>query len=123
MEAEVVVADQLMGDLPDRKQAVLKLEVKILRTHVEEDLRLPGYANRIDTNKLRPLLMVFQEFHGMTRRVGGKSKLAEITEENYRVLTKSDVVKQLGDDDHLIGEMEGNVVAPEATAMEVKSEQ
>ena len=120
MEAELVVADPLMADLPDRGSLILKLEVRIIRTHVEEGLRLPGYPNRIDTNKLRPLFMVFQEYHGMTRRLLEISRLAEVTEENYRVLTTSDVVKQPGDDDDLIAEASYNAVAGEGTVADLK---
>ncbi|KKY24159.1 putative esterase [Phaeomoniella chlamydospora] len=123
MEAEFVESNDIMSDLPDRKSIVLKMEVKILRTHVEESLRLNGHPNRIDTNKLRPLFMVFQEFHGMTRRISGKSRLAEVNEENYRLSTRSEVTKQLGDDDHLLSMVREDAVAPEGTAVELTHEQ
>lgn len=48
MEAELVYSTELMQDLPDRKGIMLSLEVKILRTHVQSDLRMPGHPNRIN---------------------------------------------------------------------------
>lgn len=95
METELVEVNDLMRDLPEKKSLVLKMELKILRVHIEEDLRLPGYANRVDANKLRPLFMAFQEYYGMTRRLE-KSRLADIAEENYRRLTESEIVEQFG---------------------------
>jgi len=59
---------------------------------------MPGHPNRIDSSKLRPLLMSFREFHGMTRRLD-KSRLADIGEENYRPKTKSEVVRHLCDNE------------------------
>jgi flavin reductase (DIM6/NTAB) family NADH-FMN oxidoreductase RutF len=99
MEAELMDSHEMMKDLPDRKGVVLGMELKILRVHVEDDLRLAGYENRIDTDKWQPLLMCFQEFYGMGQKKLTESRLAKIKEENYRVLTRSDVVKQGADTD------------------------
>ncbi|KUL85642.1 hypothetical protein ZTR_08855 [Talaromyces verruculosus] len=98
MEAEMMNSMKLMHDLPDRKGAVLAIEVKILRTHVRNDLRLPGHANRIDPDRWRPMIMSFQELYGLGPK-STESKLATIDEERYRMLTRSDVVKQGGDMD------------------------
>jgi flavin reductase (DIM6/NTAB) family NADH-FMN oxidoreductase RutF len=87
MEAELVEFDELMGDMPDLKKAPLALELKILRVHVENKLRLEGHENRVDAEKLRPLIMAFQVFFGMRRGRVEYSKLAGIGEENYRGLT------------------------------------
>ncbi|KAE9378298.1 hypothetical protein N431DRAFT_399870 [Stipitochalara longipes BDJ] len=92
MEAELVVAHEMMGDVPERKKAILALELKILRVHVEDELKLDGFENRVDVEMLRPLFMVFQEFFGMKRGKVEKSRLAEIGEENYRGLTGTVVV-------------------------------
>lgn len=98
MEAELMNSMGLMHDLPDRRGALLALEVKILRTHVRNDLRLPGHANRIDPDRWRPMIMSFQELYGLAPK-STQSKLATIDEEKYRVITRSDVVKQGGDMD------------------------
>ena len=99
MEAELVVSHEMMGDLPDRKGMTLAMEVKILRVHVEDSLRLKGHQNRIDTDKWHPTFMVFQEFYGMSEKRLVDSKLAKIDESNYRGLTRSDVVLQGADTD------------------------
>lgn len=99
MEAELINSVELMHDLPDRKGALLAIEVKILRTHVRDDLRLVGHANRIDPDRWRPLIMSFQELYGLAPKKSTESKLATIDEEKYRLLTRSDVVKQGGDMD------------------------
>lgn len=102
MEAEVMNSLELMQDLPDRKGALLAIEVKILRTHVRNDLRLDGHANRVDPDRWRPLIMSFQEFYGLAPKKVIDSDLATINEEKYRALTRSDVVEQGGDMDRVI---------------------
>jgi flavin reductase (DIM6/NTAB) family NADH-FMN oxidoreductase RutF len=99
MEAELMDSHEMMKDLPDRKGMLLGVELKILRVHVEDDLRLAGHENRIDTDKWEPLIMCFQEFYGMGRKKLTESRLAKINEEHYRVLTRSDVVEQGADSD------------------------
>jgi flavin reductase (DIM6/NTAB) family NADH-FMN oxidoreductase RutF len=86
MECELVVAHEMMGDLPGREGAVLAIEVNSSRVHVEDELRLTGFENRVDGEKLRLCFMAFQEFYGMRGKVG-ESRLAKIGEENYRGLT------------------------------------
>ncbi|KAH8812654.1 hypothetical protein F5884DRAFT_878503 [Xylogone sp. PMI_703] len=101
MEAELINTLELMQDLPDRQGFLLALEVKILRTHIQEDLRMHGHPNRIDPDNWRPMIMSFQELYGLAPRKVAPSKLALIDEENYRPLTRSDVVKQGGDMDNV----------------------
>jgi flavin reductase (DIM6/NTAB) family NADH-FMN oxidoreductase RutF len=48
--------------------ALLVIEVEVLRTHVEDSLRLQGQANRIDPDAWRPIIMSFQHLANMTRR-------------------------------------------------------
>jgi flavin reductase (DIM6/NTAB) family NADH-FMN oxidoreductase RutF len=91
MEAELVVSHEMMGDMSDKKGRLLALEVKILRIHVEDELRLEGYENRIDSEKLRLVFMAFQDFYGMRRGKLEESRLAQIGEESYRGITKSDI--------------------------------
>jgi flavin reductase (DIM6/NTAB) family NADH-FMN oxidoreductase RutF len=95
MEAELVVSHEMMGDMADKKGRLLALEVKILKIHVEDELRLEGYENRIDSEKLRLVFMAFQDFYGMGMGKLGESRLAQIGEENYRGVTKSNVPREL----------------------------
>ncbi|KAH7151536.1 hypothetical protein DER46DRAFT_650585 [Fusarium sp. MPI-SDFR-AT-0072] len=96
MEAEVTNSMDLMQDVPDRSGLLVAVEVKILRTHVRNDLRMEGYDNRIDPDRWRPLIMSFQEFYGLMPAKVAESSLGTIDEEKYRFITRSDVVKQGG---------------------------
>ena len=51
MEAELMHSTELMQDLPNRKGLLLTMEVKILRTHIRDDLRLEGHANHINPDR------------------------------------------------------------------------
>ncbi|EEQ90018.2 uncharacterized protein BDCG_05138 [Blastomyces dermatitidis ER-3] len=93
MEAELVKVNEMMGDLPERKGSILAMELKILRVYVEDDLRLGGYANRIDSEKWQPLIMCFSEFYGMGKHKLVPSRLAEIDEEAYRSPRKNGVMQ------------------------------
>lgn len=48
MEAELTNKMELIQDMPDRQGILVAIEVKVLQTHVRNDLRLAGHANRID---------------------------------------------------------------------------
>ncbi|KAF2095119.1 hypothetical protein NA57DRAFT_79606 [Rhizodiscina lignyota] len=85
MEAEVVDWHEMMSDLPDRKGLMLSIEVKTLRVHMLDELRLEGHENRIDTDKWHPLFMVFSEYYGRSEKKLEESDLAKIDEENYRL--------------------------------------
>ena len=78
---------EMMADLPDRKGLMLSIEVKILRVHVLDELRLEGHENRIDTDKWYPLFMAFSEYYGRSEKKLEKSDLAKIDEESYRGVT------------------------------------
>ncbi|XXG97279.1 hypothetical protein Hte_003575 [Hypoxylon texense] len=107
MECQLVQASPLRKDLPDRTGLAIAVEVRVLRIHVLQSLRMEGHPNRIDPDKWRPLIMSFQEFYGLG---GGKvvpSVLGRIDEEMYRGFTKSDVKKLPGDDDDQIAVAEG----------------
>jgi len=94
MEAELIGVHEMMDDQADRKGLILAVEVKIVRVHVEEELRLEGHANRIDADKWRPMIMCFQEMYGLAEGKVVMSRLAEIEEEKYRALTQSAVVSR-----------------------------
>ncbi|KAI2638817.1 hypothetical protein GGS26DRAFT_580611 [Hypomontagnella submonticulosa] len=107
MECQLVSVNKLMKDLPDRHGFILAIEVRVLRTHIMQNLRMEGYPNRVDPDKWRPLIMSFQEFYGLKDRKLTPSVLGRIGEETYRPLTKSDVKKFPGDDDDQIAAVEG----------------
>ena len=94
MEAELIEVHEMMGDEAGRKGLILAVEVKIVRVHVEEELRLVGHANRIDADKWRPMIMCFQEMYGLAEGKAVVSRLAEIEEEKYRAPTRSAVVSR-----------------------------
>jgi hypothetical protein len=86
MEAEVVDIHELFKDGPVELQGcVMAIEVKIVKTYVMDELRLPGYANRIDPDKWKPMIMSFQNLYGLKDGKLGESTLAKIDEESYRV--------------------------------------
>ncbi|EMR68212.1 putative flavin reductase domain protein fmn-binding protein [Eutypa lata UCREL1] len=99
MECQLIQSNHLLRDLPDRSGLVLAIEVRVLRVHVLENLRMPGYPNRVDPDQWRPLIMSFQEFYGLRNGKVTESVLGRVSEEKYRGLTKSDVKKLPGDDD------------------------
>lgn len=88
MECEFIAVHRIMRDLaPPLSDLGWVIEVKVLRVPVEPYLRLEGYENRIDTDKWRPMIMSFSELYGLEERKKVNSRLAEIDEEKYRVLT------------------------------------
>lgn len=87
MESVLMNTTELMQELPDIKDLVLALEVNVLRTHVRNDLRMTGHANRIDPDRWRPMIMSFQELYGLSPTKSTVSRLATIDEEKYRFLT------------------------------------
>jgi flavin reductase (DIM6/NTAB) family NADH-FMN oxidoreductase RutF len=99
MECEFVSSHALMQDLPDRNGALVTIEVKVLRVHVLESIRMDKHPNRVNPDKWNPMIMNFQELYAVNGNKLVPSVLGRIDEEKYRVLTRSDVVKQPGDDD------------------------
>ena len=100
MECELVASHPLMQNLPDRAGLTVAIEVRVLRIHVLNDLRMNGHVNRIDPDKWRPMIMSFQELYGLRNNKLGESVLGKIDEEKYRAITKSDIVKVRGDEDY-----------------------
>lgn len=82
MEGELVGVHTMMQDVG--VGSFLALEIKILRTHVHEEIRMDGFPNRIDTDKWRPMIMSFSELYGLKPKRVVKSVLAGIEEEEYR---------------------------------------
>lgn len=90
-----VVTPPRVAECPVHLEAVLEashplatpnlvaLEVRIVRVHVDDAIRMHGYDDRIDPRKWRPLIMNFCEFFGLGDVVH-RSTLAEIPESAYR---------------------------------------
>jgi flavin reductase (DIM6/NTAB) family NADH-FMN oxidoreductase RutF len=104
MECELTGTHPLMDNVPDRRGSLVAIEVKILRIHVKDHLRMDGYANRIDPDKWKPMIMSFQQLYGLREGQITESVLGKIDEEKYRALTKSEVVTSPGDNDQQISE-------------------
>ncbi|MBV8192193.1 MAG: flavin reductase family protein [Alphaproteobacteria bacterium] len=83
MEAVVAARHDLCEDGP-WKGAQSAFEVRIQRVHVRPDLIMDGFANRVDPDKWRPLIMSFQEFYGLAPGKAHASTLGEIPEALYR---------------------------------------
>ena len=89
MECALVASHPLFGDgTPDLAGSCLALEVKVLRTYVRDDLRLRGFANRVDPDQWRPIIMSFQHLYGLADAEIADSRLALIDEEQYRSFQK-----------------------------------
>jgi flavin reductase (DIM6/NTAB) family NADH-FMN oxidoreductase RutF len=82
MEAELVGVYEMMQDAETK--GFLALEVKVLRTHVHQEIRMEGHKNRIDPDKWHPMIMSFQELYGLKGKRVDESVLARIGEEEYR---------------------------------------
>jgi flavin reductase (DIM6/NTAB) family NADH-FMN oxidoreductase RutF len=85
MEASVVTSHGLGDDGPRRGPFRL-FEVRVLRVHVRPNILMDGFADRIDPDKWRPLIMSFQKFYGLASGEIHASRLGEIPEELYRSL-------------------------------------
>lgn len=84
MEAEYFGHYEMMTDLPDEgKGFILAIEVKVLKTYIDEKLKLVGHANRVDPDLWRPMIMSFQYLFGLKDREGRPSTLANVKEELY----------------------------------------
>jgi flavin reductase (DIM6/NTAB) family NADH-FMN oxidoreductase RutF len=66
-----------------RRGALVALELRIVRVHVEDSIRMDGHVDRIDPEKWRPLIMSFQQFFGLGGMVH-ESTLSRIPESSYR---------------------------------------
>ena len=67
----------------DPHRRLVAMEVRIVRVHVDDSVRLAGHDDRIDPARWRPLIMSFQHFFGLGDRVY-PSTLARIPESAYR---------------------------------------
>jgi flavin reductase (DIM6/NTAB) family NADH-FMN oxidoreductase RutF len=83
LEATLEAVHPLAVRDDDRRGALVAFEVRIVRVHVSESIRMAGYADRIDPEKWRPLIMSFQQFFGLGDIVHD-SALSQIPETVYR---------------------------------------
>jgi flavin reductase (DIM6/NTAB) family NADH-FMN oxidoreductase RutF len=83
LEAALEAVHPLAASDPARRGALVALELRIVRVHVDETIRMAGHANRVDPDRWRPLIMSFQQLYGLGGRAH-PSRLAEIPEESYR---------------------------------------
>jgi flavin reductase (DIM6/NTAB) family NADH-FMN oxidoreductase RutF len=83
LEAELEAVHPLAVRDPARRGGLVALELRIVRVHVDENVRLNGHTDRIDPDRWRPLIMSFQQFYGLGDRVH-PSRLGRIPESAYR---------------------------------------
>jgi flavin reductase (DIM6/NTAB) family NADH-FMN oxidoreductase RutF len=83
LETVLEATHPLAADDEAQRGSILTFEVRVLRVHVAEEIRLPGNGNRIDPDAWRPLIMSFQQLYGLGPKVH-ESTLARIPEHLYR---------------------------------------
>jgi flavin reductase (DIM6/NTAB) family NADH-FMN oxidoreductase RutF len=83
MEAFLEAVHPLAVRDPLRRGALVALELRVARVHVDEGIRMAGHDHRIDPDRWRPLVMSFQQFYGLGEQVH-PSTLATIEESSYR---------------------------------------
>jgi len=83
LEGRVTALHPLGGASTAADASILAVEIAVTHVHVRESLRLAGYANRIDPERWRPLLLSFQRFFGLGDEAH-PSRLASIDEDWYR---------------------------------------
>jgi flavin reductase (DIM6/NTAB) family NADH-FMN oxidoreductase RutF len=83
LEAKLASVHYIAGDNNELKGRIASIELKIMQVHVEENILMEGYRNRIDPDKWRPLIMSFQQFYGLGDKLTS-SRLATIREDCYR---------------------------------------
>jgi len=83
MEAVVEAVHGLAEKDESLRGRTALIEVRVTRVHVSPDIPMDGVADRIDPDKWRPLIMSFQEFHGLGSKVGS-SRLGTVPESLYR---------------------------------------
>ena len=90
LEAVLEGVHPLAANVPERAGKLVAIEVRIVRVHVHESIRMAGYSDRIDPRRWRPLIMSFCQFFGLGDSVH-PSRLAEIPESAYRVASPAPV--------------------------------
>lgn len=83
LEAVVEDVRSLAADDDAQRGRILVFEMRIVRVHVHDDIRMPETRDRIDPDAWRPLIMSFQQLYGLGPRVH-RSTLAQVPEQLYR---------------------------------------
>ena len=83
LEAVVEDVRSLAADDDVQRGRIFVIEVRIVRVHVHDDIRMPETGDRIDPDAWRPLIMSFQQLYGLGPRVH-RSTLAQVPEQLYR---------------------------------------
>ncbi|MES1224010.1 MAG: flavin reductase family protein, partial [Bacteroidota bacterium] len=83
MEARLIIAHGVGDDEPLQKGKIMNIELRIVRVHLEESILMDGFADRVDPDKWRPLIMSFQQFYGLGKKVA-TSTLAQVPEHLYK---------------------------------------
>jgi len=83
MEVKLMAADSLAQENALMQGRILKIELKVMRVHLDESIIMDGHPDRVDPDKWRPLIMSFQEFYGLGEKVHA-STLGTIPERLYR---------------------------------------
>ena len=92
MEAKLMVADSLARENGLMQGRILKIELKVMRVHLDESVIMDGHPDRVDPDKWRPLIMSFQEFYGLGEKVHA-STLGTIPERLYRTPEMEEISK------------------------------
>lgn len=88
LEAVLEGEHPLMQSVAERRGALIALEVRIVRVHLDASILMEDDANRVDPVAWRPLMMSFCQFFGLGPMVHS-SRLAEIPESAYRPRPRS----------------------------------
>ena len=83
LEAKLVHGRSLAEDDEMMKGRIITMELQIVRVHLDENILMDGYTNRVDPNKWKPLVMSFQRFYSLGDELH-QSTLAEIPEALYK---------------------------------------
>jgi flavin reductase (DIM6/NTAB) family NADH-FMN oxidoreductase RutF len=83
MEAQLATVNPVAEDNEQQRGRILSLELKIMRVHLDTSILMDGYANRVDPEKWRPLIMSFQQFYGLGEKLQD-STLSGIPENLYQ---------------------------------------
>lgn len=84
LEAVLEGVHHLAASDSERRGKLISIETRIIRVHVDDSIRLPGHADRIDPRRWKPLIMSFCQFFGLGDDVVHGSRLGEIPESAYR---------------------------------------
>lgn len=79
----VLETSHSFGSRLDKEPGAIAYEVRVVRAHIEEDILTRDYADHVDPNLWRPLIMSFCRFYGLGEELS-TSTLAQIPQQAYR---------------------------------------